>query len=119
MYGKLTKAKFNFNSNWIFSKLWFEIYIYIYIYIYNQVSNGLYIVMIYYTNDLQIWIDFSYMIRYFMVYLYWTLHFYTKLTHLALKLKKLRLYGTCGARLNCYNIYIYIYIGWNPIFTLN
>ena len=44
-----------------------------------------------------------------MVYLYWTLHFYTKLTHLALKLKKLRLYGTCGARLNYYNIYIYIF----------
>ena len=34
LYEKLTKAKSNFNSNQIFSKLWLNIYIYIYIFIY-------------------------------------------------------------------------------------
>ena len=34
LYEKLTKTKFNFDSNPIFYKLWFYIYIYIYIYIY-------------------------------------------------------------------------------------
>ena len=37
----------------------------------------------------------------FMVYLYWTsLFFYTKLTYLVQKLKKLRLDGTYVAKLN-------------------
>ena len=31
LYEKLTKTKFNFDSNQIFYKLWFYIYIYIYI----------------------------------------------------------------------------------------
>ena len=32
LYEKLTKAKSNFDSNWILSKLWFKKAIYIYIY---------------------------------------------------------------------------------------
>ena len=38
LYGKLTKEKFNFDSNWTFSKLWF---------LYILHSHG-----IYYINDL-------------------------------------------------------------------
>ena len=41
-----------------------------------------------------------YMIMLFMVYLYWTSHFfYTKLTHLKQKLKNLKLDETCGSKL--------------------
>ena len=46
-YGKLTDAKSNFDSNWIFSKFWF-----LYIYIYNLVSNGSHIAMLCYINNL-------------------------------------------------------------------
>ena len=35
-----------------------------------------------------------------MDYLYWTPFFYTKLTHLTQKLKKFRLDGTYGTKLN-------------------
>ena len=37
---------------------------------------------------------------FFMVYLYWTPLFYTKLTHLTQQLKKFRLDGTHAAKLN-------------------
>ena len=46
----------------------------------------------------------------FMVYLYWTPHFYSKLTHLTQKSKKFRLNRTHGTKLNSNS---------NPIFVLN
>ena len=52
-----------------------------------------------------------------MVYLYWTPLFYTKLTHLTQKLKKLRLVGTCGAKLDPNWIPIWNLIGFSLNFT--
>ena len=70
MYEKLTKAKYNFDSNQVFSKLCLYIYIYIYIYI---LSMFLYIGL---------------------------LVCYTELTHLAQKLKKFRLDEAYDTKLN-------------------
>ena len=91
----LTNLLFYFVLYLIEFSLNFGLKNYIYIYIYYLVSNGLHIVMIYYINDLYIWIFLviqkkahkykiiqtlsssnfiywvKYMIRFFMVYLYW------------------------------------------------
>ena len=45
--------------------------------------------------------NFRYIIKFFIVYIYWTFFFYTELTCLAQKLKYLD--GTCGAKLDYSN----------------
>ena len=50
------------------------------------------------------------MIMFFMVYLYRTPRFLHKINSYGIKIKKLRLDGTCSAKLKSI---------WNPIFTIN
>ena len=114
--------------DWIFFKFYQLIYLYIYIYI-IFVSNELFLVkkkrliniqsfklsltlILYKVLDnqqihivvLNIWLSFLWFIYIEL------LVFYSKLTYLAQKLKKLRLDRTCTVKLNS---------NWNPIFTLN